>query len=118
MTLEEEKKLKPGDLVLVLVELVQRSEAEPDNWHGKTCVESLCLCPEDIHSVYEPARRKFKNGDIVRYFDELRYVINEQDRFGVLIAVEENARYGTMADAEELTLICPVEDRHDRKDGQ
>lgn len=115
MTLDKAKQLKPGDSVLVLVELVARSKADPDHWHGKTRVERLCLCPEDIHSVYKPAHREFCKGDIVinKYGDLYICLSNEKDGSVKLIS------NGIITFCENChkryLLVCPAKARLDTK---
>lgn len=109
---DEARRLRPGDYVMAVVRIERNHRdfirlANQYIDHGNI-VEKLRPMPS----------RKFKVGDIVRYGEALRYVINDQDLFGVLISSDEPAEYGHMVDCQELTLICPVENREDMNAGE
>lgn len=112
MTPDEAKLLRPGDYVLAMVKVSQ-------NHQGCISLDSHYIDHGNITEKLRPIpNRKFREGDIVRYGEALRFVINDQDRFGVLIAHDDDAEYGLMVDAAELTLICPVENRTDFNAGE
>lgn len=104
---DEAKLLRPGDYVLAMVRVDQ-------NCPSSIRIATHYIKHSDITEKLRPMpSRHFRKGDIVSYGEALRYVINDQDRFGVLIASEEPAEYGHMVDAADLTLICAAENRAD-----
>ena len=128
MTIEEAKKLKIGDRVLVEAEVIDCITGESPYIHitagGDVAMKSASawsketfysVAPEAIREKIMPPRRKFKKGDIVRFNEVIRYVLEDEDQYGVLVADHEDAEGGSLADFGELTLLCAVEDRADRK---
>ena len=129
MTLEEAKQLKPGDRVLVEAEVVPSVTARFDgnsladhiSSQGNLSVKvassghyknSFWVCaPEAIREKIAPPRRKFRGGDIVRYTGSgaLAYVNRDEFEDGRVFA----GGWTTPYKAEELILICAVENRED-----
>ena len=126
---DEAKLLKPGDKVLVEAEVTLATTGEPPYLHvtrsGNVAMKSAsaasigemfyAVAPEAIREKLPTPSRKFRMGDIVSY-DAVYYVIEDQSRFGVLIDKTEDAEYGHMVDAADLSLLCAAENREDRKE--
>lgn len=130
MTLEEAKKLKLGDRVLVEAEVICSGIGEPHDSLitscGNVAVKMACsspigimccgVAPEAIRKKIETSR-KFKKGDIVvTKRGALYFVIEPADgRRMVRLARKEDSDWELATYAHELTLICAAEDRADRK---
>lgn len=119
MNIEEVKRLKHGDRVLVEMEVMQ------DRVDGTVCScgHVLVRVPgmEDAAASLKPhqiqeklPRRKYREGDIVRWGDELREVqfFNAVPMVGLFDGGDDPE----WCEAEEVTLVCAVEDRTDRKE--
>ena len=117
MTLEEAKQLKPGDRVLVEMYIDGSSVF---NEYGHVCLESAYVLPEAIREKIAPPRRKFKKGDIVAVKREAIYYVTDDEKEGLKVYLSATGEdtWSIRLVASELTLICAVEDREDRKGGE
>ena len=135
MTLEEAKKLKPGDRILIEA-IVRghetRGTIDPDGdvrisfeLSRRGTHEWAFIKPEAIREKIVPPRRKFRKGDIVKdkssgiYYDIAK---DENDEAGlkdhIAARPSGNAEYKSTSYFRigVLTLVCAVEDRSDRRE--
>lgn len=118
MTPQEARKLNPGDMVLVSVELTRKSIDSDELWCGRTASSTLIVRPEDISEKITP-RRIFRKGDIVlNYRNDVRIVVQDNGIGGCVIVSENvNGLDGTSYDdGYQLQLVCAAEDRADGKE--
>lgn len=117
MTLEEARQLKPGDRVLVEMDI---DDSSVFNEYGHVCLESAYVLPEAIREKIVQPRRKFRKGDIVRtHRGYVFFTVEDEDEDGkVSVEQSEELDAGHFAEAEKLTLLLAVEDRKDRKEGE
>lgn len=112
MTLEEAKNLKQGDRVLVEMEVCYNSNGGIIDEEGDIWFRRAYAKPESIREKLAPPRRKFKEGDIVRYTGSgtLTYVCRDEFEDGSVFVggLTRSVRYVF------LELICAVENREDR----
>lgn len=118
MTPQEARKLNPGDMVLVSVELTRKSIDCDELWCGRTTSSTLIVRPEDISEKITP-RRIFHKGDIVlNYRNDVRIVVQDNGVGESVITCEninelDNTCY---EDGYRLRLVCAAEDRADRRE--
>lgn len=113
MTLEEAKQLKPGDRVLVEMDI---DDSSVFNEYGHVCLESAYVLPQDIREKIAPPRRKFKAGDIVAVKNEAIYYVTDDEQEGrrVYLSITGKSEWDIHLVPDDLTLICAVENREDR----
>lgn len=132
MTLEEAKKLKPGDRVLVEAEVICAVTGDTTTPHitiqgnvvvkvgvDGTCTREYFPCaPSAIREKIAPPRRKFRKGDIVRtHRGYVFFAVEDENEYGeVSVEQSEELAAGYFAKAENLTLLLAVENREDRKE--
>lgn len=109
MTLEEAKQLKPGDLVLAEVKIKA-------TYKGCISLSSQYVEFCDIREKIAPPRRRFKEGDLVKFLGDLSIIeVNRDELEGNLVFAGGFTKPFLFA---ELILVCAVEDRADRKGGE
>lgn len=113
MTPEEAKRLIPGDFILIETQLYQNDIVGND---GYVMLRSRYINPNSILKKPDPPRRKFKNGDIVLFHDNVFNVIDDESSDGVIISIVNNKNHGNRVDPSDLTLVCAAENREDRKE--
>lgn len=134
MTPDEAKQLMPGDRVLLEAEVTYANYREkPDEhmtFYGNVAVKvATCgahaaafwvVSPEAIREKLAPPRRLYKKGDIVIVDETDVFVIHDDERPNrETIRVDHpNYKYTYIHKTEfhRMQLVCPVEDRHDRKE--
>lgn len=125
MTIEELEQLKHGDIVLVELEVMK------DSFNGKVCNCGSVLVrhigTEKAIASLKPFEiikkvRKLQSGDIVWYNKALyRVVCNNETIPGTVyitnIKEKENSNeIGFSVEANDIELICSVDNREDRKE--
>ena len=116
MTLEEAKKLKIGDRILVEMEVGCNDNNEIIDRDGDIWLTRRYVKPERIR---EKLRNKFRKGDIVAVKNEAIYYVfeDEQEERKVYLSATGKDTWDVRLDASDLTLICAAKDRADRKEG-
>lgn len=123
MTLNEAKKLKAGDRVLVEAIIRDHAEGIIDRKGNVRITNEIAddettdwsfTKPESIREKIAPPRRKFRDGDIVCYAGSgaLAYVCRDELEDGSVFVGGLTKSIGYIF----LKLVCPVEERHDRKE--
>ena len=128
MTEAEAKELKPGDRVLVeaTIREINNHMPEDGNIYIALNVVNLehdeawsCVRCEDIREKIAPPRRKFRKGDIVWGGQKFFHVVTDEADGAVSIAENgAEAQEHYFVSPGELTLVCAVENREDRKEGE
>ena len=113
MTEAEAKELKPGDRVLV--EVVIQEVHEHFIYLSSEYVDF-----RNIREKVSPPRRKFKKGDIVAVKSgSIYYVVDDEDEGEkVYLSITWKSTWDIRLFARDLTLVCAVENREDRKEGE
>lgn len=116
MTLDEARQLKPGDRVLVEMEVSANTDGQPVVRDGLVFLYTRLVSPEQIREKLPPPRRKFKKGDIVAVKSGAVFYIakDEQEGMKVFLAAVDGKTWDLLLDASNLKLICAAEDRADR----
>lgn len=113
MTLDEAKQLKPGDRVLVEMEIQEVLESS-------VFLSSEYADFSNIREKIAPQRRKFRKGDIVWYRNTFFRVLNDSDGVSVYIAecgADVNPwNEWLVVSPGNIQLVSSVEDREDRKE--
>lgn len=133
MTLEEAKRLKTGDRVLVEATIRELNNHMPEDGNIYIALNVVnlehdeawsCVRYEDIREKVVPQRRRFKAGDVVlsRAGRILLVRCNEEESPTARLVESFNYHYNhheinTIA-WDELTLVCAVGNREDRKEGE
>lgn len=122
MTPEEAKQLKTGDRVLIEAEVNVPGTSAVDE-HGEVhlyvpnIMRKYFYCrPSSIREKLEPPRRKFEQGDIIRFANDARTYEVCGDEVRGIVKVRNYCRGIVNCKAEELLLVCAVEDRVDIKE--
>lgn len=129
MTEAEAKELKPGDRVLVeaTIREINNHMPEDGNIYIALNVVNLehdeawsCVRCEDIREKITPPRRKFRKEDIVAVKNEAIYYVTEDELEGVRVYLSATGEdtWDIRLRASMLTLVCAVENREDRKEGE
>lgn len=126
MTLEEARQLKPGDRILVEMEVRNRPNGDApldeetgavatfSKWIKRLGMRTSIHC-SSIREKIAPPRRKFKAGDVVYAFYGYWGVSHDENENGFVEI--GNSNQIRSAFPSELILICAAEDRADRKEG-
>ena len=128
MTKEEAKLLKKGDFVSIIFEVSsQRSggildddddlRLYPIDDRGKVVASNSRIFNAKYLRKAENTISRFREGDIVMTPPGKIFFVKSIDQTGdVFIDDLEDSCSSVYWDKDELTLICPVEDRTDRKE--
>lgn len=115
MTPEETKQLRPGDRILVEIQLCPNDIVSDD---GYVRLINRYLNPKSIREKLSPPRRTFRAGDIVLLQNNILNVIEDESSDGVLVSVINKNTVGTLTNPHDLTLICAADNREDRKENE
>ena len=112
MTEAEARQLKPGDRVLVEMEVFMDPHNSDIDKNSHVWLIGGLAKPEQIREKIAPPRRRFKEGDLVKFRGALAIIeVNRDELEDNLVFAGGFTKPFLFA---ELILVCAVEDRADR----
>ena len=111
MDIEEAKQICKGDRIVVETTIGDHDIINDD---GSIILVRRYIPPRDIREKVAPPRRKFKEGDLVKFVGALAIIEVNRDEMGDNLVFAGGFTKPFLF--AELILICAAENREDRKE--